>query len=233
VAARDRVLLVALAKGLAYGRERAALRAAGEWLAAGGAPDVLTRDLPRLRRLDAARLEGLLALCERWGAAGPWAALRCVIGPLGAPADSSLPFLLRGGVGAVVARDALVLGQRLAAALVMPGGALSPGRALILLANVVLPCGVAVAERAGDAPLAARLWAAYRALPELPGNQITRAMARQLGLARAPAGACAQQGLHHVWAEHCREKRCDACPCAARPATAPDPAVYCAHGEDS
>jgi hypothetical protein len=77
--------------------------------------------------------------------------------------------------------------------------------------------------------MAARLWAAYRALPSLPGNQITRAMIRQFGLGRAPAGACAQQGLHHLWAEHCREKRCDTCPCA-RPT---DPAVYCPHEQDN
>jgi hypothetical protein len=240
----DRVLLVALAEGLAYGRDRSSLREAGEWLAAGGTPDALTRELPRLPRLDATRLEGLLALVERWGEAGPWAALWRAIGQLGSRADSLPPSLLRGGAGgevtpglerranAAAARDALALDQRLSAALTVPGGALSAGRALILLANVVLPCGVAVAGRAGDAPLAARLWAAYRALPGLPGNQITRAMARQLGLARAPAGACAQQGLHHLWANHCREKRCGACPCAARPTTALSPAVYCGYGED-
>jgi hypothetical protein len=178
----DRVLLVALAEGLAYGRDRAALRQAGEWLAAGGAPDALTRELPRLPRLGAARLEGLLALHARWDAAGPWAAFRCALGP----------------PGASVALDGATIVRRLVAALALGGAALSRGRAAILLANVVLPCGVAMAERAGDGVLAAWLWAAYRALPGLPGNQITRAMLRQLGLPRAPAGACAQQGLHHA-----------------------------------
>jgi hypothetical protein len=42
-------------------------------------------------------------------------------------------------------------------------------------------------------------------------------MARQLGLPRLPAGAQTQQGLHHVWATHCREKRCAGCPCATVP----------------
>ncbi|HEV2235043.1 MAG TPA: DUF2851 family protein [Ktedonobacterales bacterium] len=228
----DRVLLTALAEGLAYGRDRAALRQAGEWLAGGGVPDALTRELPRLPRLDATRLEALLGLCARWGAAGPWAALRRAIG---LPATAGA-----GGRGAArdeasAARDGAAIGQRLVAALVVGGGALSPGRAAILVANVALPCGVAIAEREGDAALAGRLWAAYRALPGLPGNQITRAMVRQLGLGRAPAGACAQQGLHHIWARHCREKRCDGCPCATPPAAPPhtaDPAVYCAHEDD-
>ena len=64
------------------------------------------------------------------------------------------------------------------------------------------------------APLAPLALAATEALPSLPSNQITREMARQLGLPRLPSGALAQQGLHHVWARHCREKRCCGCPCA-------------------
>jgi hypothetical protein len=221
--AEDRVLLLALAEGLAYGRDRAALRAAGEWLAAGGAPDALTRELPRLPQLDAARLEGLLTLCERWRGVGPWAYLRRALTP---PDGASVDAVMRPSAASTT-RGALALGRRMVTALALGGAALSPARAAILVVNVVLPCGVAVAERAGDVALAARLWATYRALPGLPGNQITRAMSRQLGLARALAGACAQQGLHHVWAAHCREKRCDTCPCA-RPA---DPAVYCPHGQ--
>jgi hypothetical protein len=191
--AADRVLLVALAEGLAYGRDRAALRQAGEWLAGGGAPDALTRELPRLPRLDATRLEGLLALHQRWAVAGPWAALQRAIGPPDARATAA------DGAGEHAApRDGAAVARRLVAALALGGGALSSGRAAILLANVVLPCGVAVAERQGDAARAALLCAAYHALPGLPGNQITRAMIRQLGLPRAPAGACAQQGLHHL-----------------------------------
>lgn len=231
--AEDRVLLVALAEGLAYGRDRAALRAAGVWLAGGGAPDALARELVRLPRLEAARLEALLALCARWGEVGPWAALRRAIGP---PATAGAGERGAAADEATARRDGAAIGRRLVVALALPGGALSPGRAAILLANVVLPCGVAIAERHVDAALAARLGAAYRALPGLPANQITRAMIRQLGLARAPAGACAQQGLHHIWARHCREKRCDACPCAAPPVPPPrqpDPAVYCAHEDDS
>ena len=60
--AADRVLFAALAEGLTYGRDRAALRRAGEWLASGGAPEALLRQMPRLPVLDATRLEGLLTL---------------------------------------------------------------------------------------------------------------------------------------------------------------------------
>jgi hypothetical protein len=57
--------------------------------------------------------------------------------------------------------------------------------------------------------------AAVGALLGLPSNQITREMTRQLRLPRLPAGALAQQGLHHLWSRACREKRCDICPCAS------------------
>ena len=188
----DRVLFAALAEGLAYGREREPLRRAGEWLAGGGAPDALLRELPLLPALDAVRLEGLLTLFARWVASGPWAPLRATLD----------------GVGAVLA------GRRLVAALVVPGGSVSPGRAAILAANVALPCAAAWAVRHGDPGLLARARAAYAALPGLPSNQITREMVRQLGLSHQPSGARAQQGLHHLWAHHCREKRCAQCPCA-------------------
>lgn len=187
----DRVLFTALAEGLAYGRERERLRHAGEWLASGGAPDALLRELPRLPRLDAARLEGLLALHARWEAGGPWAALRATLAP-GAPTQ---------------ARAAVV------AALVVSGGAISPARGAILAANVVLPFAAAWAVAHDDPALGACARASYAALPGLPPNQITREMVRQLGLRRQPAGARAQQGLQHLWALHCRAKRCEECPC--------------------
>lgn len=193
--AMDRVLCVALAEGLAYGREREPLRRAGEWLAQGGAPDALTRELGRLPALDAARLEGLLTLRARWEPCGPWEHLRLAL-------DAS---------SLTVANVALIR------ALTVAGGAVSPSRATILAANVVLPCAAAWAARHSDAALAARARALYAALPGLPSNQITRAMTHQLGMKRQPPGARAQQGLHHLWAERCREKRCNGCPCAGAP----------------
>jgi len=139
-----------------------------------------------------------------WQAAGPLAAL---LGALDASEQeqeqSSLDALL------IVLLDALTVAdgrhQR--------SGAISPGRAKIVAANVVLPFLAAWAEEQGDSTLAERIGACYSALPSLPSNQITREMRRQLGLARLPAGAALHQGLHHLWAEHCREKQCEACPC--------------------
>jgi uncharacterized protein DUF2851 len=188
----DRVLFAALAEGLAYGRERELMRRAGIWLAEGGAPDAMPRELPRPSALDATRLRGLLAWRERWGASGPWTALRSAL-EAGTPADAA---------------------RALIAALLVPGGAVSPSRAAILAANVVLPCAAAWAGLRDESWLATCALAVYAALPGLPSNQITREMVRQLGLARQPAGARAQQGLHHIWAQHCREKRCERCPCA-------------------
>jgi hypothetical protein len=190
----DRVLFAALAEGLAYGREREPLLRAGEWLASGGAPDALLRELPRLSVLDTTQLEGLLTLYARWEASGPWAPLRAALEDV----------------------HAVLAGRRVVAALVVPCGSVSRGRAAILAANVVLPYAAAWAVRHGDPDLLVRARAAYAALPGLPSNQITREMVRQLGLARQPSGARAQQGLHHLWAQHCREKRCAQCPCAMR-----------------
>lgn len=188
----DRVLWAALAEGLGYGRDREALRRAGELLAAGLAPEAVTAASDGLGGVERVRLGGMLALFARWRATGPWGPLRRRLS-MGAPVAAA-----RGMV----------------AELSVAGGAVSPGRATILCANVVLPFAAGWAELAGEDGVRARAEEVYRALPGLPANAITREMGRQLGLRRLPAGAAAQQGLHHLWAMHCREKRCEGCPCA-------------------
>ena len=50
-----------------------------------------------------------------------------------------------------------------------------------------------------NAVLADRALAVYDAIPGLESNAITHLMSRQLGIARLPSGACAQQRLHHIW----------------------------------
>ena len=206
--ADDAALFIALAEGLGYGRDRAALRACGERLAYGAAPDALLTTLARAGGLERRRLAGLLALFERWGASGPLAAL---VGALWTGAKRA------GAAGAGRALvDALTVAER---------GAVSSGRARILACNVALPAVVAWARgqpgAEGAEALGALALAAMETLSGLPSNQITREMTRQLSLPRLPSGALAQQGLHHLWAHHCREKRCDGCPCAC-PAHAPD-----------
>lgn len=220
----DVTLWLALSEALGYGRDRDAMRAAG-WRLLGdalverGAPPLALRvpplpagdgvrgwgpQPPREHSedfrsevhpfLDARRLDGLACWLERWRDDGPWRELEA---------------LLRSGSDRVAARE---VPRALAAA---SGGAISPSRAAILVVNVVLPFALAVAGRTDDLDLERRVHAIYAAKPGLPSNTITRVLARQLGLARLPSGAQAQQGLHHVWAHWCREKRCDSCPLAS------------------
>jgi hypothetical protein len=197
--AADASLFAALAEGLGYGRDRDTLRACGERLAQGDPADALLTGAARMPALDRRRLTGLLALLDRWRATGPLAALAHA---LEAGAERA------GDAGAARAvTEALYVAAR---------GAVSPGRARILAFNVALPFIVAWARSQSAAPptLDALALAAAEALPGLPSNQITREMARQLDLPRLPGGALAQQGLQHIWARHCREKRCDGCLCA-------------------
>lgn len=200
----DVVFFVALAEALGYGRDRAALREAGMRLARGESPDTLLAEAEEgmaaqesdptqpWQRVERLRLRGLVVLHARWRSRGPWRDLREV---------------LLGG-------DPKPAGRALLARLLVNGGCVSPGRARILLANVVLPFAAAVATLTHDPTLQRQAVAIYDALPGLPSNQITREMCRQLGMQRLPSGAAAQQGLHHIWTIWCRDKRCETCPCA-------------------
>ncbi|HEU5441707.1 MAG TPA: DUF2851 family protein [Ktedonobacterales bacterium] len=190
----DRVLFAALAEALGYGRDRAALRLAGERLAEGNPPEQMRAQVKRagLPAVERTRLRGLLELHRRWEERGPWAALRRILEGCQAPR---------------------AVGLALVEALRVDGGAISAGRAAIVAANVALPFASGWAAWAGERELGERARAVFAALPGLPSNAITRLMARQFGLPRLPAGARAQQGLHHIWAGRCREKRCEHCPC--------------------
>lgn len=185
----NRILWLAMAEALGYGRDRAALRGLGQSLL--DAPSAILDDalLPRVERV---RSRGLLIWYVRWRRAGPWSAIEAAI-RMREP---------RNGVKSL-----------LAALRVAEHSAVSPGRAAIVAINVVLPFAVALAAVREDATLASGARAVYRAWPGLPSNQIVREMARTLGLARLPRGAVAQQGLHQLWRNVCREKRCDRCPC--------------------
>jgi hypothetical protein len=200
----DSAIFVALAEGLGYGRDRDALRACGLRLASGEPPDALLGAAVRLGAVERSRLMGLFALLERWRASGPLTALLRALAAGSARAGAT-------GAGQALT-EALTVTER---------GAVSPGRARILAVNVALPAVVAWARGRPSAPSAMKLGAlalaAAESLPGLQSNQITREMTHQLGLPRLPSGALAQQGAHHLWARHCREKRCDSCPCAGAP----------------
>lgn len=190
----DGALFAALAEALGYGRDREGMRLVGALAAQGdSASETLARALASLGAPERRRAAGLLALRERWRATGPAEALATALARGMARAGA------RGGWNALT--EALRRPE---------GGAISPGRARILGVNVALPALAAC--RLGRAPDAARSVMAVAS--GLPSNQITRAMARQLGMTRLPAGALAQQGMHQVWSRHCREKRCEGCPCA-------------------
>lgn len=188
----DRVLWIAMAEALAYGRDREALREMGVRLIAGMPATTLLTESASLPAVERTRLHRLLQWRERWLHSGPWESLRHSIAEQ-APAPAI---------------------QALLRAVSVRGGSVSHGRALIVLANVVLPFAVAWATLEGQHVLAEQARAVFAALPGLPSNQITRLMTRQLGMTRLPSGAAAQLGLHHLWAQHCRYKRCESCPCA-------------------
>lgn len=193
--AADRILWQALAEGLGYGRDRAALRRAGACLLAGTAPQALRDELEYLPRVERARLDALLTLFVRWQNAEPWQPL----------------------LDALRADDTRLALRALTACLRVANGGVSPGLAAILIANVVLPFASAWAEHRADPSLATRARAIYASMGGLPSNALTREMARQLGLPRLPRGALAQQGLQHLWAHWCQRKTCVSCPCNGPP----------------
>ena len=187
--APNRVLWLALAEALGYGRDRVALRRLGDALLRATSTSELEASLPGVERM---RARGLLAWYARWRRNGPWPVLATALSAGGA----------RHGVTAL--RAALRVAER---------GAVSPSRADIVAVNVALPFAAALARLNGDAALDNRARAIYEAWPGLSSNQIVREMACTLGLARVPRGAVAQQGLHQLWQTACREKQCARCPC--------------------
>ena len=88
---------------------------------------------------------------------------------------------------------------------------LGKARTGILICNVILPFAAAIAQQENDSLLAEHAWNLYISRLSLLSNQITRAMSRQLLLKNEPEGACQQQGLHFIYAQTCREKRCTEC----------------------
>lgn len=188
----DACIIPALAEGLGYGRDREFFRAVGFRLLQKhmALPEPLGHTA-QPAPLDAKRLHILALLLKLWRIPGVWQTLRaCFL-----PADGS------NGVSAILTalRQAFMeLGLSLA-------------RTDILLCNVVLPFAAAVALLEKHAQLAERAQLLYVQHPGLPSNRITRMMCTQLQLPFEPQGSCRQQGLHYIYQQTCREKRCSIC----------------------
>lgn len=191
----DAVLLTAIAEAFGYGRSSIATRALGTRMLAGQP----YRD-DHLDALSTRRLRGFAQL-PAWEAATP-GVLCC---------------------GALLAGGSADGWQRLIALFVpaTPSArrqtALSASRAAIVVWNAVLPCLAAYGDRCGNRALSRLARAVAASAPGLPSNTITRSMASWLQLHHAPAGALAQQGLHHVHAQWCKAKHCEACPLSVTP----------------
>lgn len=211
----SRLLFVALAEGVGYGREREAFRAAGEQLVA-LAPGLtspahvyegLLAKLTVAPRLDRQRLAALTRLAARWRERGPWPDFWSLLSRTNQSVDDREALLqaltASGAAYQVSTRKSDT-----------PSESLSEERAAILIWNVALPFAYGWALLHDDDALARRAYLLALEFPGLPSNQITRAQQKQLLLPKHPRLALAQQGLHHVHKYWCREKNCAACPCA-------------------
>ena len=235
--AHDVCLIPALAEGLGYGRDRAFFRAAGLHLLdlANTIPEPLGR-APEPSPLDAGRLRVLHNLVAQWRTTGAWQTLQQALifaqgeqsgvprggSPLaGRGVSPQIPPFLRYGEGKKATLEkpctpGCQAGTCMCQAHTLQKlqsifNGLGKARADILICNVVLPFAAAVAQSENDTLLAGQAQNLYRAYPALPSNQVTRAMCKQLMLKREPQDACQQQGLHFIYAQTCREKRCSQC----------------------
>lgn len=181
----DACLIVALAEGLGYGRDRALFRAIGNYLPGKiqQIPEPLGRT-PEPAPLDAKRLHILRNLIQQWSVCGAWETMKLAI----TLSESDSIDTLR-----VIFAD------------------LGHARADILICNVVLPFACAVGLIENDVLLAEQAQRLFASYPQLSSNRITRAMQKQLLMAQEPCGACRQQGLHYIYQQTCREKWCEQC----------------------
>jgi len=143
--------------------------------------------------LDIARLRVLSRLVAQWRTPGVWMTLRGLLLP-----EWQLSENLLVDVQQFLREAFRTLGLSLA-------------RTDILICNVALPFAAAVALVEHDSLLYERAEAIYRQHPGLSSNRITRLMSVQLLLPEEPRGSCQQQGLHFIYQQTCREKRCEVC----------------------
>jgi len=212
----DTCLIPALAEGLGYGRDREFFRAVGLRLV--GKTQHLPEPLGRVLEpspLDVARLRVLSRLVAQWRTPGVWETLLTdainqvpTIHAINCEADAinRVPTPSPDKSGKMDMSAPL---QAIRDAFCMLG--LSLARTDILICNVVLPFAAAIALLEHDMLLYERAQAIYVQHPGLASNRITRMMCAQLRLPEEPRGSCQQQGLHYIYQQTCREKRCEVC----------------------
>lgn len=182
----DTCLIPQLIEGLGYGRERDIFRSLGQhFVLQHGDLSVFDVWLQHAAPLDAGRLHAFGDLYQRWRSPGFWCTLNSIlcVEPVALEAVRAL-FYATG---------------------------LSLTRTDILICNIVLPFACAVSLLEQRPSLAMKATMLYQRYPSLPSNHITRAMTDFLRLPREPRGACQQQGLHYIYQQTCREKRCGLC----------------------
>lgn len=192
----DAVLLSAITESLSYGRELYRMSVRQRITEGAG---VITESTEQNRTgsldaLSARRLQGLAGLAQGWSAASV-GAVWC---------------------GAVLAGGTREGWERLLRVWGPAGRTIGHQRGAIVLWNAVLPVLAAYGDACGNMALASMARQIAWSAPGLPGNAITRAMTRWLGLPRTPSGALAQQGLQHLHAQWCRTKDCATCPAHVR-----------------
>jgi hypothetical protein len=95
------------------------------------------------------------------------------------------------------------------------GALLGNSKAGEIVVNVILPFAFSWGKLADEPGLMKKAMGLYNSYPQLAENEITRHMAKQLGLEELfDFTACHQQGLIHIFRNYCREGRCIECPLA-------------------
>jgi hypothetical protein len=189
----DQSLIVALAEGLGYGRDRYFFRATGLSLLHAQNIQAMPEPLGRAlypAPLDARRLRGLGRLVDSWRLGGAWQTFYKLLFPDVERTDSERLQAIR---------------------TVFCAAEISLARADILIVNVVLPFAAAIGLIERDTFLSELALRLYLAHPGLSENRVTRLMCQQLRLSALPQGSCQQQGLQHIYQQTCREKRCAHC----------------------